>query len=530
MTADVLLPAPSLAARWILVLLVWARSCTSALGGDPASDLTVLKPDGQPAAGARLHLVRFPRDNPPTEWRGQANEKGVFTLPAESIDGCLTIEHPDGSIAIARTGPWGLHPSDGSNPPGGRVFQLKPQRLLRGRVVDENQNGISGARVVITLLGARTYVPLALHDARSGLLPELAAVSAPHGDFVLRAIDIEDRGLAAGRIGLAAFLQRDGRLWCGEEMTGHQGTASEPDNALVIVVRPVVSVSGQVVDRTSGSALAGVTLQASGGGAFHLTPTTTDANGRFTLADIPSFARLQVNFYREGFCPVRVSQNQRTRRINLTHIPDWKIALGRPVRVEGTMIDSTSGDVPLVPVEVGITAEDPQPDGWMALAASQPVDDSARKRPNGSLDVWIPAGAAKLSVGSSSEAGAYQQPYSQTIPITVPTDGKTGWNLRVDRRPGILVQLEAMEPQRLKRHGHGGDLLIDVREQGSLGVTQADYTPVWFFPAEGWGRTLEVRMARRLERGVNLTEDVEILPWKELVADPKTWPIRLRVP
>ena len=158
------------------------------------------------------------------------------------------------------------------------------------------------------------------------------------------------------------------------------------------------------------------------------------------------------------------------------------------------------------------------------------MDDSARKRPNGSFDVWIPAGAAKLSVASSTEAGAYQQPYSQTIPITVPTDGKTGWNLTVDRRPGILVQLEASEPQRLKRHGHGGDLLIDVREQGSLEVTQADYTPVWFFPAEAWGRKLEVRMARRLERGVNLTEDVEILPWKELVADPKSWPIRLRVP
>ena len=171
MTADVLLPAPSFAARWIRVSLVWARCCTSTLGGDPASDLTVLKPDGQPAAGARLHLVRFPRDKPPMEWRGQANDKGLFTLSAESIgstDGCLTIDHPDCSIAIARTGPWGLHPREGSNPPTGRVFQLKPQRFLRGRVIDETQNGISGARVVITLLGARTYVPLSLHDARAG--------------------------------------------------------------------------------------------------------------------------------------------------------------------------------------------------------------------------------------------------------------------------------------------------------------------------------------------------------------------------
>lgn len=534
MAADFPLPWSSLAARWIQVLLVGGALWTSVLSQTPAAGFSVRRPDGQPAAGARLHLVQFPRGKTPTEWRGQANDQGVFTLPAEpgeSTDGCLTIDHPDCSIAIARTGRWGLHSPDGTRPPAGRVFQLKPQRAFRGRVVDKDQKGIGGAQVVTTLLGARTYVALALHDARSGLLPELGAVSGPDGEFVLRGIEIEDRTLAAGRIGLAAFLQRDGRLWCGEEMTGQQRTSSEPDNdPLLIVVRPVVSVSGQVVDRTSGSAIAGVTVQASGGGPFHLSPTTTDADGRFTIADIPSFARLAVNFDREGFCPVRAFRYQNTRLVNLTNIPNWKIALGRRVRIGGMLIDSTSGEAPLVPVEVGITAEDPQPDGWTAMAASQPVDDSARRRPNGSFDVWIPAGAAKLSVASSSEAGAYQQPYSQTIPITVPTDGKTGWNLTVDRRPGILVQLEATEPQLLKRHGHGGNLLVDVREQGGLGVTQADYTPVWFFPAQAWGRKLEVRMSRRKVIAENQTEDTELQPWTELVADPKTWPIRIKVP
>jgi hypothetical protein len=92
------------------------------------------------------------------------------------------------------------------------------------------------------------------------------------------------------------------------------------------------------------------------------------------------------------------------------------------------------------------------------------------------------------------------------------------------------VQLEAADPQLLKRHGYGGDLLVEVREADGLGTTSADYTPMWFFPAADWGRTLEVRMARRRVQSKNQTEDTEILPWTGFVADPKTWPIRLSLP
>ena len=136
----------------------------------------------------------------------------------------------------------------------------------------------------------------------------------------------------------------------------------------------------------------------------------------------------------------------------------------------------------------------------------------------------------KLTVVASTRDGAYQQPYRQTLPIEVPAGGRTNLNLGVERRPGILVQLEASDPQLLKRHGHGGDLLVEVRELGGGGTTLADYTPTWFFPAQEWGQKLEVRLVRRKVTAVNQTEDVEIQPWKELVADPKIWPIRLRVP
>ncbi len=314
-------------------------------------------------------------------------------------------------------------------------------------------------------------------------------------------------------------------------MVPHQ-TKADTSNAKPtrVILHPSIVVTGQVVDRASGAALPGVRVNAIAKGSILPAATSTDAAGRFSITNIPGYGLLRVDFERDGYATATVLPPSMPRHAALGSVPPWKVSLGRPTRVAGTIHDSTSGGPTLVPVEIGLHTEELLPDGWMAKTAGTPVDPSGNPLPNGQFDVWLPAGPARLTVAASTIDGAYQQPYRQTLSIEVPDGGRTQWSLPVERRPGILVQLEAADPQLLKRHGYGGDLLVEVREAGGLGTTSADYTPTWFFPAADWGRTLEVRMARRRVLGENQTEDTEILPWTGLVANPKTWPIRLSLP
>lgn len=503
---------------------------------EPGTDIrfTALRPDGTPAAGASIHVVTFPNGQASEEWRGQADANGAFQMPVrltEPWDGCLTVDAPDCSIGVVRLGHLGLRTPQPSLPPSNHVLQLRPRWVIQGRVTDEAGNGITSAHVVTSMIDAHTYRSMGFQDARSGLLPELGTVSRSNGYFALRGAEFIQVPDANGSTGLTVFTDRNGLLWCGEQRVPHRSRKS-PNHAgpTRVILRPAVAVSGQVVDRASGAALPGVRVHATGTGSILLAPTFTDPSGRFRITNIPSFARLQVSFSLEGHSTVNVFQHQTTRDIRLQKIPPWKISLGRPVRIAGTVHDSTSGGPPLVPVEIGILAEEAQGDGWIAQTDNTPSDNSGQASPPGYFDVGIPAGAAKLTVVASTRDGAYQQPYLQTLPIEVPPSGRTNWNLAVERRPGILVQLEASDPQLLKRHGYGGDLLVEVRELGGGGTTLADSTPTWFFPAQEWGRKLEVRMVRRKVLAENQTEDTEIQPWTQLVADPKTWPIRLKVP
>lgn len=525
------------AAAWVSAsrfLLVLGVVRVAAVEAEMDIRFTALRPDGKPAAGARIHVVTFPEGQSPTEWRGQADGQGGFHIPVhltEPRDGCLTVDSPDCSIGVVRLGHLGLRRPQPGLPPSNHVLLLRPQWVIQSRVIDDDGNGIGSAHVVTSVLDAYSYRSMWFDDARSGLLPELGTVSEADGNFALRGAEFVRVPDLKAKIGLTAFTHRDGLLWCGELRASHRSKLKAEDaEPTEVILRPTVAVSGQVVDRASGAALPGVRVSASGTGSILLPPTATDAAGRFTITNIPSFARLDVSFSLDGHSTVHVFRHQTTWEIRLQKIPPWKISLGRPVRIAGTVHDATTGELPLVPVEISVAAEDPQGDGWIARTDNMPSDTSGEPSPLGQFDVRIPAGPAKLSVVASSRDGAYQQPYHQTLSIEVPAGGKTNWSLGVERRPGILVQLEASDPQRLKRHGHGGDLLVEVREVGGGGTTTADYTPTWFFPAKEWGQKLEVRMLRRKVLAVNQTEDTEIQPWTLLVADPKTWPIRIRVP
>lgn len=517
-------------------LLAWMLGVVRVTAAEPETDIrfTALRPDGKPASGARVHAVTFPNAQASAEWRGKADANGAFQMPVHLIepwDGCLTIDAPDCSVGVVRLGHLGLRKPQPGLPASNHVLQLKPLWILHGRVTDENGNGIASAQVVTSVLDARTYQSMWLRDARSGLLPELSTVSEPTGDFALRGIEFV-RGLhVQGGIGLTAFTHRTGLLWCGEEVVPHP-TKSDTSTAKPtrIILRPSIDVTGQVVDQASGAALPGVRVTAIAQGSILPTPSSTDAAGRFTLTNIPGYGLQRVDFERAGYATATVLPPSQPRHAVLRSVPPWKVSLGRPTRLAGTVRDSTSGGPTLVPLEIGIHTEELLPDGWMAKTAGIPVDPSGNPLRNGQFDVWLPPGPAKIAVEASTIDGAYQQPYRQTLSIEVPMGGRTNWNLPVERRPGILVQLEAADPQLLRRHGYGGDLLIQVREADGLGATLADCTPTWFFPAADWGRTLEVRMVRRRVQSENQTEDTEILPWTVLVADPKTWPIRLKVP
>jgi|GEM_PF-5068108 len=312
-----------------------------------------------------------------------------------------------------------------------RVTAAEPETDIRFTALRPDGKPASGARVhAVTLPNGQASAEWRGKADANGVFQMPVHLIEPTGDFALRGIDFV-RGLPVqGGIGLTAFTHRTGQLWCGEEVVPHR-TRTDTSNAKPtrIILHPSIDVTGQVVDRASGAALPGVRVTAIAQGSIVPAPASTDEGGRFKLTHIPGYGLLRIDFERDGYATATVLPPSMPRHAVLRSVTPWKISLGRPTRVAGTIHDATSGGPTLVPVEIGLHTEELLPDGWMARTAGTPFDPSGNPLPNGQFDVWLPAGPAKLTVAASTIDGAYQQPYRQTSSIDVPARGWTHWSL-----------------------------------------------------------------------------------------------------
>ena len=495
----------------------------------------ILLPDGRPAVGAKIHGMVLSRDEQRREIRMVADAVGKFTADFDLQgydEGCLTIDATNCALFVLRLyGRSWMQPTNQVE----NLFptvQLKPAYPVAGRVVDENNRAVMGARMATIGFHPHTYTPLWLRDSNAEAWPELGAVSGADGHFVLRGIDLEDfYHLPNLQVALAATAPGTGGILSGEAIFTHHrtdgdGLVTNP----VVILRQSISIQGRVVNPLTRSPVEGAGISVSGTSAFRFQPVQTGKDGRFLFRDVPSYARLQLSVTGSNYAAVRVFRPDAIRGEMQKPVENLEVRLRPLVTVSGKIIDADAGGEPIMPVELTVTKEESLSQGLVQSSAGTYSIGQGNEPAHGIFSVQVPAGPVAFHIAADSSRGAYRKAYDHQLVVEVPEQGQTGLLLKVPRRPGVLVQLESTEPGKLLWNGYGGNLIINVREEQSNGISYADYTPLWFFPVSAWGKKMEVNMVRRISRTDGSSEDREILPWTGIVADPKTWPVRLKVP
>ena len=119
--------------------------------------------------------------------------------------------------------------------------------------------------------------------------------------------------------------------------------------------------------------------------------------------------------------------------------------------------------------------------------------------------------------GPNMPSSVWKAAYDHRSNLDVPEAGLTDFIFKVRKQTGFLVRFETNNPQGIK-----GNYTIQLREPGGkdrlLGLPDE-----WFYPAGAWGEKREIRVIGRHNKE-------EIVPWTTITADPKNWPLVIRIP
>ena len=286
-----------------------------------------------------------------------------------------------------------------------------------------------------------------------------------------------------------------------------------------------------MVDDLTGKPVKGARISAWGTGAIRIEPFLTGADGRFSFRRIPSFARLHLGVSHRDHAPALVLRPVDGHSAPPPESTDkLEVRLGKYVDFSGWIVDAETGGATVVPVEWTATGERPLADGYVQRTAPAEGGSSSKIPADGAIRARLPTGPAVFHVETSYAAGAYRKPYDHVFKVGIPRDGTDGMVLSLPRTPGVLVRMESDDPEKALRSGPARNLIVEVREENSGSYGFADEVPVWFYPVAAWGKAMETRMVRRTTRADGSMDEAEIQPWTRIVADPKTWPVALRVP
>jgi beta-lactamase regulating signal transducer with metallopeptidase domain len=280
----------------------------------------VLKPDGQPAAGARLSIVRYffgYLGGPTTALvtAATAQPDGRFTLtyhPSQMIGGIGRVEQWRETMVVAEADGCGLQWADWQDivPDKPLLMKLTVDAPIHGRVMDLEGRPIEGVAVSIQVIrGAENGTsidpwlnavksgadaPTAWRAAKLTLLPYYEDGSrppvktGPDGRFVLSGVGpdrIVDLALNGDTIAHTTFTAVTRAM---APVTRQFNLGVSPMKGVVLgsdftyPVPPSRLITGTVQDAATGKALAGVTVAGNRGVA-----SRTDAQGRYRLMGLP---------------------------------------------------------------------------------------------------------------------------------------------------------------------------------------------------------------------------------------------------
>lgn len=277
--------------------------------------------DGHPIAGADVE-IRWDLAMGGTSSRAQTGSDGRWSrrVPIEVNDASLRIEHPRYvSTVFERAFP---------SPPmeklleGSAVSVLKRGHVVTGRVRDGDGNPVGDALIVTQPLyswgGAGSWPHEDGTMTRTGVDGRFSIDGIPAGS---RALVVYGRGFAPGiapaEVG-ADMVPVEVTLQTGAQMTGR---VVDQDN------KPV-----------EGATVAVSRWQSSGSGQW-LVPATdkSDADGRFTLAHLPSEGSIELSYWKKGYSHVHLPA------VGLQDGPQ-RLVLRKPGTIAGRIIEESTGE------------------------------------------------------------------------------------------------------------------------------------------------------------------------------------------
>ena len=432
--------------------------------------------------------------------------EGRFTLPAGGEALALCVDHPGAARYVWVSGPQRLEP-----PKLGKTLHLQPVWAFVGKLQRPDGTPAAGASVQLMTIGTHTYMPLRLH-------PRVApsATSAADGTFSLPGMTLNGAASPPGA-DLRVRATFDGHPWAGGGPSSYgPEVADEP-----FTLRPAVTLRGRLLDATTGAPLAGASLwlQASTyeGGFLRSGP-----DGSFAFTEVPTHRprALMIQHPSQHGIETWVRELD-VQELEPGGVESLELKLRTPVRVSGRVLDAHSGEPALTPLSLSVQARDTPAPSWRQSVdlAWGNVGQDARVAADGRFSLWSPGGEVSLEVSSfDRNRKAYQQSFSLTL-----TGQEPALELEVERRPGVLFRM-TLSPPAGPRSERWKRLLTSVGPSEGAWTSYAESGPVWFFPTEGWGRSMTVRVE---ERGPE--ERVQKLAPTRFEANPDAWPVEIRL-
>ena len=397
----------------------------------------VLGPDDNPVAGAtlRLGLHADPRTGlrrklPELAPLGTTDERGRFTV---EIDAALTSERWWRGAQIVATAPdhgpdWQLLRS--LEDPGTITLRLVAPGRIRGRLLDLEGRPCAGVQVrsiSLASLGEHSLEDFATTAAtwQSGRRKlekrqfakflhvgadefAITATTDEHGEFELSGLGeprlwrLEAEGEALESTSFSVLTADLEPFEVDDEVYGlpYPYYAREFE----VLMAPSRTITGRVVDASTGSPLSGVDVEGSIYSdpqctAWSIPRTTTDTNGRFQIDGLPhSSANHLVVRPPEGSC--YLPENLLVPDEPGTGTIDFTIEIPPAIWVEGRITDTNGDAVEDVGVYYGPDNDNPEVERFLYASHWYPTD---RTDADGRFRVAALPGPGRLGVSASQE-------------------------------------------------------------------------------------------------------------------------------
>ncbi len=408
-----------------------------------------------------------------------------------------------------------------SDTPRLTALQLTPVYWISGSVVDESQKPVAGAQVCITRLQGRLAKSYAwyLNQQSIGIAtPEASATSGVDGKFQFRGVTIASRFPRPKTLKaeIAATAAREESKLAGAAQLVFDWSEKPTPTTAEIVVQSTVMVSGQVINALTGKPVhsARVTLfnaDIEGAGVRNMAPAMTDIDGHFHFDAVPRVSALLaiVNHRRYATGWLKITPQVQNSTAPIEQEP--MIEINPLVVLSGKLLDVATKKALAVPMH--LTADYQHgfdaPDWDVNQLQSEGIVNA-----DGSFTLKVAAGlntfVASLP-GTGAGTSAIADPL--TLPISPRNTGPV--TLRMKRTPAYLVHFSSANPQQL------AGLEVRLMLAGGEARTGTVVNAWWSWPAQFWGQTVKIRVLR---------QGKEVLHWTTLAANPKRWPLEIRIP